>query len=362
MRCRPQGEQRGVGVSRVNQLADGLFEQRILPQQIRRMANMVTIVEIGRTPAAAQRGLGKILHPTLILMIGKPPMGVHLIAGAVCQVGPHGRDRVNLSRRNIPFHQRAGNHRPYLLFIVAVTIFLIEFIDQGVKRHGFPRRRNCLPNLGVGNGFKLGIVHHRQHGGGARQLLAEHFLQVRLTGLVRPRRVEQRQLPQVRIQTGEVHKFHLNHRNMFNRGVLRKRKLHAQRLRKPHQIVQAFQTMKDGLRAQVMFSERLTSFDALQQRIHVLVDFQTPRQLAAIFIAQFRLQLGNQGINGRNVQKMQHRLLLARRMADQRGQRRHRTIAVRQHFRAHNRINGGRFSRFHGTHNRQHHFEAGYFA
>ena len=289
-------------------------------------------------------------------------MNVHLIAGAVCQIGPHRRDWINLPRRNISFHQRAGNHRPHLLFIVAVTIFLIEFVDQGVKRYGFPGSRNCLTNLRIRNRFKLCIVHHRQHGGGARQLLAEHFLQVRLTGLVRPRRVEQRQLPQVRIQTGEMHKLHLNHRNMFYRGILRERKLHAQRLRQPHQIVQAFQTMKDGLRAKVMFFKRLTSFYALQQHIHVLVDFQTPRQLAAIFIAQFFLQLGNQGIDGRNVQKMQHRLLLARRMADQRGKCRHRTIAVRQHFRAHNRINGGRFSRFHGTHNRQHHFEAGYFA
>lgn len=57
MRCRPQSEQRGVGVSRVNQFADGLFEQRILPQQIRRMANMVNIVQVGsvrqRRPSAA---------------------------------------------------------------------------------------------------------------------------------------------------------------------------------------------------------------------------------------------------------------------------------------------------------------------
>ena len=85
---------------------------------------------VGRSPAAAQRGLGKILYPTLILMIGKAPMDVHLIAGAVCQIGPHGRDRINLPRRNIPFHQRAGNHRPHLLFIVAITIFLIEFVDR----------------------------------------------------------------------------------------------------------------------------------------------------------------------------------------------------------------------------------------
>ena len=68
------------------------------------LANMANIVQVGRSPAAAQRGLGKILYPTLILMIGKAPMDVHLIAGAVCQIGPHRRNRVNLSRRNVPFH------------------------------------------------------------------------------------------------------------------------------------------------------------------------------------------------------------------------------------------------------------------
>ena len=59
---------------------------------------------------------------------------------------------------------------------------------------------------------------------------------------------------------------------------------------------------------------------------------------------------------------MQHRLLLARRVANQGRERRHRTIAVRQHFGPHNRINGGRFSRFHGAHNSQDHFQPGYFS
>ena len=62
------------------------------------------------------------------------------------------------------------------------------------------------------------------------------------------------------------------------------------------------------------------------------------------------------------MRKMQYRLFLARRMTNKGRKRRHRTVAVGQHFGAHNRINGGRFPRLHGSNNSQHHFQTGYFA
>jgi hypothetical protein len=44
--------------------------------------------------------------------------------------------------------------------------------------------------------------------------------------------------------------------------------------------------MKYRLRAQVMLFKRFAFFNALQQRIHVFINFQTLRQLAAIVIAE----------------------------------------------------------------------------
>ena len=41
-----------------------------------------------------------------------------------------------------------------------------------------------------------------------------------LPGFIWPRRVQQRQLPQVRIQTRKMYKLHLNHRYMLYRRVL----------------------------------------------------------------------------------------------------------------------------------------------
>jgi hypothetical protein len=48
--------------------------------------------------------------------------------------------------------------------------------------------------------------------------------------------------------------------------------------------------MKYRLRTQVMLFKRFTFFNALQQRIHVFINFQTLRQLAAIVIAELLLK------------------------------------------------------------------------
>ena len=185
---------------------------------------------------------------------------------------------------------------------------------------------------------------------------------MRLSGLVRPGRIEQRQLPEVGIQARKMHELHLNYRDMFNSRIFRERKLHTQRLGKSHQIVEAFQTMKYRLRAQVMLLKRFPFFNALQQRIHVFINFQTLSQLPAVVITELFLKQLDQFINRGGMREMQHRFLLTRRVANQRRQRRHWTIAVRQHFGTHNRINGGRFPRFHGANNGQDHFQPGYFA
>ena len=47
--------------------------------------------------------------------------------------------------------------------------------------------------------------------------------------------------------------------------------------------------MKYRLRPKVVLLESLASFNSLQQRIHVFIDFQTLRQLTAIVIAELFL-------------------------------------------------------------------------
>ncbi|MNO01670.1 hypothetical protein D3C81_2218840 [compost metagenome] len=60
--------------------------------------------------------------------------------------------------------------------------------------------------------------------------------------------------------------------------------------------------------------------------------------------------------------EMQHRLGLARRVADQGRQRGHRAVAVWQHLGPDDGIYSGRFPSFHGPDNRQHHLQTGNFA
>ena len=154
------------------------------------MTNMFDIIKIGAPPAPAERGLGKILHPALFLMIRQPPVHPQFVTRTVRQIPPHGRDRKNLPGRNAAIHQRAGNQRANLFFIVAVAVFLIELIHQCVQRHGFPHRRNGLAHLFIRNGFQLGVIHHRQYGRSARQLFIKHLLQVRLPGFIRAGRIQ----------------------------------------------------------------------------------------------------------------------------------------------------------------------------
>ncbi len=70
MRGRSQSIQRGVSVSGMNQRLNWLGEQRILPQLIGSMTNMFEVRQIGKTPAPAERGMGKIFHPALLLWRG----------------------------------------------------------------------------------------------------------------------------------------------------------------------------------------------------------------------------------------------------------------------------------------------------
>ncbi len=114
------------------------------------------------------------------------------MAGAVRQIAPHRGDREDLLRVDIALHQRPGDQRPDLLLIVAVAILLIEFVHQRVERYGLAYRRDCLAYLFIRDGFELGVVEHGQHRRGARQLLGQHLLQVRLPGLVWSRGIQQR--------------------------------------------------------------------------------------------------------------------------------------------------------------------------
>ena len=51
----------------MKQRLNWLGEQRIFPQLIGSMTNMFEVRQIGMTPAPAERGMGKIFHPALLL-------------------------------------------------------------------------------------------------------------------------------------------------------------------------------------------------------------------------------------------------------------------------------------------------------
>ena len=74
MRGRTQRVERGIGIGGVNQFPYRLLEERIFPEQIGRMSDMVDIVQVRRTPATSECGFGKILHPGLLLMIRQSSM------------------------------------------------------------------------------------------------------------------------------------------------------------------------------------------------------------------------------------------------------------------------------------------------
>ena len=76
--------------------------------------------------------------------------------------------------------------------------------------------------------------------------------------------------------------------------------------------------MEDGLRAQVMTLKSHALFNSLEQRIHVFIDFQHLGQMLAIARLHTLLQRLHERINRRDVRKMQHRLFLPWRMANQR--------------------------------------------
>ncbi|CCJ86334.1 hypothetical protein BN133_2711 [Cronobacter dublinensis 582] len=120
--------------------------------------------------------------------------------------------------------------------------------------------------------------------------------------------------------------------------------------------------MKNRLRAEVVFFKRGAVQDARQQGVHIAIDFKTLRQGIARGVLQTRAQRLHQRFDRSGVRKVQHRLLLARRVADKRRQRRHRAVAVGQHFFTDNRVNGGRLTRLHRADNRQHHLLMGGFS